>query len=127
MLDQPTKGMDIFDTFFLVEYLRQWAGRGNILGPVHKLTNTKREGRSLPWFIAFIKCSPKIKFKVKWNVSPLIRRGSNFFVPALYCSCLGFNALLASPMYTRSSICIILLALDIAVDKYQVMSQYIQL
>lgn len=25
MLDQPTAGMDIFDTFFLVEYLRQWA------------------------------------------------------------------------------------------------------
>lgn len=24
-LDQPTKGMDIFDTFFLIEYLRQWA------------------------------------------------------------------------------------------------------
>lgn len=25
ILDQPVKGMDIFDTFFLVEYLRQWA------------------------------------------------------------------------------------------------------
>ncbi|KAI1292780.1 ATP-binding cassette sub-family G member 8 [Halotydeus destructor] len=25
LLDQPTQGMDIFDTFFLVEYLRQWA------------------------------------------------------------------------------------------------------
>lgn len=25
LLDQPVKGMDIFDTFFLVEYLRQWA------------------------------------------------------------------------------------------------------
>lgn len=25
VLDQPVKGMDIFDTFFLVEYLRQWA------------------------------------------------------------------------------------------------------
>lgn len=25
LLDHPTKGMDIFDTFFLVEYLRQWA------------------------------------------------------------------------------------------------------
>jgi len=25
LLDQPTKGMDIFDTFFLIEYLRQWA------------------------------------------------------------------------------------------------------
>lgn len=24
LLDQPTKGMDIFDTFFLIEYLRQW-------------------------------------------------------------------------------------------------------
>lgn len=24
-LDQPTRGMDIFDTFFLVEYLKQWA------------------------------------------------------------------------------------------------------
>jgi len=31
VLDQPTKGMDIFDTFFLVEYLRQWAGRGRIV------------------------------------------------------------------------------------------------
>ncbi|KAJ8866703.1 hypothetical protein PR048_032564 [Dryococelus australis] len=28
VLDQPTKGMDIFDTFFLVEFLRQWAGSG---------------------------------------------------------------------------------------------------
>lgn len=25
LLDQPIKGMDIFDTFFLIEYLRQWA------------------------------------------------------------------------------------------------------
>ncbi|RWS15545.1 ATP-binding cassette sub-family G member 8-like protein [Dinothrombium tinctorium] len=25
LLDQPTKGMDIFDSFFLIEYLRQWA------------------------------------------------------------------------------------------------------
>lgn len=25
LLDQPIKGMDIFDTFFLLEYLRQWA------------------------------------------------------------------------------------------------------
>lgn len=34
LLDQPTRGMDIFDTFFLVEYLRQWAngGSGNALG-----------------------------------------------------------------------------------------------
>lgn len=24
LLDQPTKEMDIFDTFFLIEYLRQW-------------------------------------------------------------------------------------------------------
>lgn len=34
VLDQPTRGMDIFDTFFLVEYLRQWAtgGSGNALG-----------------------------------------------------------------------------------------------
>ena len=31
VLDQPTKGMDIFDTFFLVEYLRQWAARGRIV------------------------------------------------------------------------------------------------
>ena len=31
LLDQPTKGMDIFDTFFLVEYLRQWALRGRIV------------------------------------------------------------------------------------------------
>lgn len=29
VLDQPTRGMDIFDTFFLVEYLRQWANGGN--------------------------------------------------------------------------------------------------
>ncbi|XP_012257912.2 ATP-binding cassette sub-family G member 8 [Athalia rosae] len=27
-LDRPTHGLDIFDAFFLVEYLRQWAGRG---------------------------------------------------------------------------------------------------
>lgn len=25
ILDQPVKGMDIFDSFFLIEYLRQWA------------------------------------------------------------------------------------------------------
>lgn len=25
LLDQPVAGMDIFDTFFLIEYLRQWA------------------------------------------------------------------------------------------------------
>ncbi|KAF2357532.1 ABC transporter-like [Trinorchestia longiramus] len=31
LLDQPTRGMDIFDTFFLVEYLRQWAGRGRVV------------------------------------------------------------------------------------------------
>ncbi|XP_013793283.1 ATP-binding cassette sub-family G member 8-like, partial [Limulus polyphemus] len=31
LLDQPTKGMDIFDSFFLVEYLRQWASRGRIV------------------------------------------------------------------------------------------------
>lgn len=30
-LPQPTRGMDIFDTFFLVEYLRQWAARGRIV------------------------------------------------------------------------------------------------
>lgn len=28
VLDQPTKGMDIFDTFFLIEYLRQYAANG---------------------------------------------------------------------------------------------------
>jgi hypothetical protein len=28
---QPTRGMDIFDTFFLVEYLRQWAARGRVV------------------------------------------------------------------------------------------------
>ncbi|KAK2578224.1 hypothetical protein KPH14_009769 [Odynerus spinipes] len=26
-LDRPTHGLDIFDAFFLIEYLRQWAGR----------------------------------------------------------------------------------------------------
>ena len=31
LLLQPTDGMDIFDTFFLVEYLRQWAARGRIV------------------------------------------------------------------------------------------------
>ncbi|XP_012286012.1 ATP-binding cassette sub-family G member 5 [Orussus abietinus] len=30
-LDRPTHGLDIFDAFFLVEYLRQWAGRGQRL------------------------------------------------------------------------------------------------
>ena len=35
---------------------------------------------------------------MKWNVMPLIRRGSNFvFFAALYCSCLEFNAMLALP------------------------------
>lgn len=28
LLDRPTAHMDIFDTFFLVEFLRQWAGGG---------------------------------------------------------------------------------------------------
>lgn len=28
LLDRPTSGMDIFDTFFLVEFLRQWANGG---------------------------------------------------------------------------------------------------
>ncbi|XP_041976067.1 ATP-binding cassette sub-family G member 8 [Aricia agestis] len=31
ILDQPTKEMDIFDTFFLVEYLRNWAGTGRVV------------------------------------------------------------------------------------------------
>uniref|UniRef100_T1J9E7 ABC transporter domain-containing protein n=1 Tax=Strigamia maritima TaxID=126957 RepID=T1J9E7_STRMM len=31
LLDQPTKGMDVFDTFFLIEYLRQWAARGRVV------------------------------------------------------------------------------------------------
>ncbi|XP_066598452.1 ATP-binding cassette sub-family G member 5 [Prorops nasuta] len=31
VLDRPTHGLDIFDAFFLVEYLRQWAGRGQRL------------------------------------------------------------------------------------------------
>nr|CAD7462577.1 unnamed protein product [Timema tahoe] len=30
VLDQPTKGMDIFDTFFLVEFLRQWSGNSTL-------------------------------------------------------------------------------------------------
>ena len=37
---------------------------------------------------------------LKWNVMPLKRRGSYFyFFAAFYFYCLGFNALLASPMY----------------------------
>ncbi|XP_043201300.1 ATP-binding cassette sub-family G member 8-like [Amphibalanus amphitrite] len=31
LLDQPTRHMDIFDTFFMIEYLRQWAARGRIV------------------------------------------------------------------------------------------------
>lgn len=31
ILDQPTKEMDIFDTFFLVEYLRNWASGGRVV------------------------------------------------------------------------------------------------
>ncbi|CAG9840598.1 unnamed protein product, partial [Diabrotica balteata] len=40
ILDQPTKSMDIFDTFFLVEYLKQWAngGAGSTLGRIVILT-----------------------------------------------------------------------------------------
>ena len=39
-------------------------------------------------------------FGLIWNVMPHIRRVSNFyFFAALYCSCLGFNALLASLRY----------------------------
>ena len=30
-LDRPTHGLDIFDAFFLIEYLRQWAIRGQRL------------------------------------------------------------------------------------------------
>jgi ABC-type branched-subunit amino acid transport system ATPase component len=33
VLDQPTRGMDIFDTFFLVEFLRQWAATAGSNGP----------------------------------------------------------------------------------------------
>lgn len=32
-LDQPTKGMDIFDTFFLIEYLRQSSLNTGMPGP----------------------------------------------------------------------------------------------
>lgn len=28
ILDRPTRHMDIFDTFFLVEFLRQWSSGG---------------------------------------------------------------------------------------------------
>ena len=36
----------------------------------------------------------------QWNVTPIIWRGSNLsFFAALYCYCLGFNALLALQMY----------------------------
>ncbi|XP_018335601.1 ATP-binding cassette sub-family G member 8 [Agrilus planipennis] len=40
LLNQPTRGMDIFDTFFLVEYLRQWAsgGAGNSIGRIVIIT-----------------------------------------------------------------------------------------
>ncbi|KAJ0179715.1 hypothetical protein K1T71_004306 [Dendrolimus kikuchii] len=31
ILDNPTKEMDIFDTFFLVEYLRNWASSGRVV------------------------------------------------------------------------------------------------
>lgn len=31
ILDNPTKEMDIFDTFFLVEYLRNWASTGRVV------------------------------------------------------------------------------------------------
>ena len=36
LLLQPTDGMDIFDTFFLVEYLRQWAARGRIVVSIRR-------------------------------------------------------------------------------------------
>ena len=36
----------------------------------------------------------------EWNVMPCIMRGTNFYLfAALYCSCLGFTALLASLRY----------------------------
>ena len=40
VLDRPTAGMDIFDTFFLVEFLRQWAGSvaGSVAGRAVILT-----------------------------------------------------------------------------------------
>lgn len=31
LLDQPIYGMDILDSFFLIDYLRQWAARGRIV------------------------------------------------------------------------------------------------
>ena len=53
----------------------------------------------LVWLAAGIFELLKI-LRCKLNVMPLIRRGSNlYFFAALYCSCLGFNALLASPRY----------------------------
>ncbi|XP_075235566.1 ATP-binding cassette sub-family G member 5 [Lycorma delicatula] len=41
VLDRPTSSMDIFDTFFLVEFLRQWAGgstTGGLVGRVVIMT-----------------------------------------------------------------------------------------
>ncbi|KAK7603742.1 hypothetical protein V9T40_003741 [Parthenolecanium corni] len=40
LLDRPTSGMDIFDTFFLVEFLRQWANGGSsgLIGKIVILT-----------------------------------------------------------------------------------------
>ncbi|XP_039296176.1 ATP-binding cassette sub-family G member 8 [Nilaparvata lugens] len=41
LLDRPTRSMDIFDTFFLVEFLRQWAGgssTGGLVGRIVVLT-----------------------------------------------------------------------------------------
>ncbi|XP_065214423.1 ATP-binding cassette sub-family G member 8 isoform X2 [Planococcus citri] len=40
LLDRPTSGMDIFDTFFLVEFLRQWANGGSsgLVGKIIILT-----------------------------------------------------------------------------------------
>ena len=62
-----------------------------------------------PWYVMFqtkkrhcvteVQCKiPKSVERNKWNVTPLIRRASNFyFFAVLYCSCLGFNALHALP------------------------------
>ena len=44
----------------------------------------------------------KLFLRLKWNVTPLIWRDSNFsFFAAFYCSCYGFNALHASLRYER--------------------------
>ncbi|KAL1438618.1 hypothetical protein MTO96_047975 [Rhipicephalus appendiculatus] len=57
LLDQPISGMDILDSFFLIDYLRQWAARGRIVvmtihPPTYEIFTLMARGLILIWLKA---------------------------------------------------------------------------